>query len=354
MGWAEILAEAAKKKQEQDQANASSGSGVTPEQAAASAAASDGSWQGIVSSIANRPAAQAFINGSLNPNASENLTGLSANPFDRVFGATRGDANSFIRGMATGGGGSSPYLGGVADPSNVLNRTGALGAEINKQLGGRIGPSREESEAAQRNAIGAMGARYGGIGSTGYKDQNQARAQQMALIRQLQDQAAGIGPSLAQAQLQGANEAAMRQAMALGYSQRGAGAGGALKSIREQQAGLTQQNAADSAMLRMQEQLAARQMLGGLIGGMRGQDQSNMQFGLSGQSTLAMQQAAFEEARRQANEQNRLAWEQARQGQAGIDYQNSFMGNFSKILGGAAQIGGMLGGGLEAYGQMHK
>lgn len=220
-------------------------------------------------------------------------------------------------------------------------------------LGGQAVNLERSKIAAQQNAAAAQGSRFGALGNEAARQQDQARAQQMALIKQIQDQAAGRGPSLAQAQLQQANEAAARQAMALGYSQRGAGAAGALKSIREQQAGMTQQNAADSAMLRLQEQLQARQMLGGLLGGMRGQDIGNMQWGLGNQASLGMQQAGLDLARDNSYRQDRLGWEQARQGQAGIDYRNTW-GPVNTILGAVGMGGQMLSGGLEAYGQIKK
>lgn len=103
--------------------------------------------------------------------------------------------------------------------------------------------------------------------------QNQSRDMQMNLMQQLQDQAAGKGPSLAQMQLQKGTDANMMSAMALGQAQRGAGQGGMQKGIAQQQASIGQGMANDSAMLRLQEQMQARQMLGQGLQGMRGQDQ---------------------------------------------------------------------------------
>ena len=110
-------------------------------------------------------------------------------------------------------------------------------------------------------------------GPTG-DDQYQARNMQMSLIQQLQDQAAGRGPSLAQMQLQRGTDANMANAMGMAAGTRGASAAGMNKGIQNQQAGIAQGMAGDAAMLRLQEQMAARNALGQQLGGVRGQDQS--------------------------------------------------------------------------------
>lgn len=102
---------------------------------------------------------------------------------------------------------------------------------------------------------------------------DQARAQQGQLADMLMQQAQGQGPSIAQAQLQAASDQNMRQAMALGASGRGPGAMAQMKAIGDQRSQIGAQQSQDSAMLRLQEQLGARQMLGQHLGGMRGQDQ---------------------------------------------------------------------------------
>jgi hypothetical protein len=144
---------------------------------------------------------------------------------------------------------------------------------------------------------------------------------QMALIQQLQDQAAGKGPSLAQMQLQKATDQNMASAMALGASQRGAGQAGMLRGIQNQQAGLSRGMAADSGILQLQEQMQARQMLGQNLGGMRGQDLGASQMGLgarqfdvdaqnrAGQFNVTTQQTSAESARER---QQRAVIEQAK------------------------------------------
>ncbi len=161
--------------------------------------------------------------------------------------------------------------------------------------------------------------------------QNQTRGMQMQLMQQLQDQAAGNGPSLAQMQLQKGTDQNISQAMALGASQRGAGQAGMMKGIAQQQAQIGQGMANDSAMLRLQEQMQARQMLGSGLQGMRGGDQAQSGMQLQNQQFGATQQMEAERLR----QETQLAYEKMRQ-QAAKD--NS--------------IGGMIGGAMGAIGSM--
>lgn len=217
----------------------------------------------------------------------------------------------------------------------------AMNKEQNRQRDFNAGLNRQQEE-------------YSNMASQLAQQQAQTRAAQWGLIQQLQGQAAGTGPSLAQAQLQQATDRNMQQAMAMGVSQRGAGQTAALHNIAGQRAGIGQQMAGDSAMLRLQEQMAAQQQLGGLLGGMYGQDMQGRQFGMGGQTGLSLAQEQLELARRAEQHQDRLGWEQARQGQAGIDYRNSFAGQFGNIMQGVLGVGNMLGSGLEGYAQIKK
>jgi hypothetical protein len=100
---------------------------------------------------------------------------------------------------------------------------------------------------------------------------DQFRDQQASLSGILFRQATGQGPSVAQGQLQSATDRNLSQAYALAQSA-GASDPGALKHISDQRAAIGQQAAADSAQLRMQEQLGASNQLGQLLAGARGQD----------------------------------------------------------------------------------
>lgn len=146
--------------------------------------------------------------------------------------------------------------------------------------------------------VGNAGQNAQGLGDT--------RSMQMSLIQQLQDQANGVGPSLAQMQLQKGSEQNMANAMALGQSQRGAGQAGMLKGIQGQQAGIAQGMAGDAAMLRLQEQMGARNQLGQSLGQVRGADESMINSNAQRQADAAKQQATLDlEREKMLNEQRK-------------------------------------------------
>ncbi len=128
--------------------------------------------------------------------------------------------------------------------------------------------------------------------------QAQFRNQQQTLAQQLAAQANGQGPSLAQGQLKQATDRNLAQALAMGANQRGPGAASALKDIAGQRASISQQASGDSANLALNEQMQARNQLGQVLAGARGQDLSlagqNAQFaqqtGLANQSANLQQQ----------------------------------------------------------------
>jgi hypothetical protein len=161
----------------------------------------------------------------------------------------------------------------VADASNWVqtNKDALMGVyhpnNVQVGAGGQNGSAVSSGPAAQSGL-----SQSAFVGADGI-EQSQSRGAQMGLIQQLQDQAAGRGPSLAQMQLQRGTDQNMQSAMAMGQSQRGGGRGGTNKAIMSQQANIQQGMAGDSAMLAMQEQLAARNALGQQLGGIRGQDQ---------------------------------------------------------------------------------
>ena len=101
---------------------------------------------------------------------------------------------------------------------------------------------------------------------------NQMRDAQTGLVTDLQNQAAGIGPSLAQAQLQKASDQNLANTMSSIQSTRGMGATAAAGQAQGAGAQAGQQLAQDSAILRLQEQMQAKGMLGQLATGARGQD----------------------------------------------------------------------------------
>jgi hypothetical protein len=78
------------------------------------------------------------------------------------------------------------------------------------------------------------------------------------------DSARGMGPSVAQMQLQRGTDRNMQQAMAFAASQRGANPG-MMRQVANQRASIAQGMTGDAAMLRLQEQLAARAQLASQI-----------------------------------------------------------------------------------------
>jgi hypothetical protein len=131
---------------------------------------------------------------------------------------------------------------------------------------------RSSALAQAMGAAGRAGPQMQGA-SINMRPQDQFRGQQMSLAQALTAQANGQGPSLAQMQLQQATDKNLAQSMALGQSLGGAQAAGlAQRQVMQQQAGTAQQAAADSGALRLQEQMQARNMLGQVLAGARGQD----------------------------------------------------------------------------------
>lgn len=128
------------------------------------------------------------------------------------------------------------------------------------------------------------------------KPQAQFRGTQQNLVGQLEAQAAGQGPSLAQSQLQTATDRNIAQQAALAASGRGRTAGQGMRAAQMGAATANQQAAKQAAELRMQEQMQARQQLAGVASDARSQDigLASSQAGLSQQANLANQQATLQ------------------------------------------------------------
>lgn len=112
------------------------------------------------------------------------------------------------------------------------------------------------------------------------------------LVSELQSQARGEGPSLAQAQMRQAQDRSLAQQLAAAGRSRGAGAAATQRQLMRGQQSAARQIAQDSAIARMQERQAAQQQLGSLT------SQSQQQLGqqlmaarqLETQQQLAAQQ----------------------------------------------------------------
>lgn len=145
-------------------------------------------------------------------------------------------------------------------------------------------------------AVNARKAPTAKAASIDQRPQAQFRNAQANLVGQLEAQAAGQGPSLAQSQLQSATDRNIQQQAALAASARGRTAGQGMRAAQMGAATANQQAARQSAETRMQEQMAARQQLAGVSSDARGQDigLATNQAGLSQQANLANQQAALQ------------------------------------------------------------
>ncbi len=185
----------------------------------------------------------------------------------------------------------------VADPLNIGGggvRNGkdpnSVGQYVDNSLanaGDSVGNFWNSINGAYHPGQVSVGDAGQGAVNRGDSNSNQTRGMQMSLIQQLQDQANGTGPSLAQMQLQRGTDQNLANAMALGQSQRGAGQAGMLKGIQSQQAQIGQGMAGDAAMLRLNEQLQARNQLGQQVSAVRGADDQNAQFYAGQQNSTA-------------------------------------------------------------------
>lgn len=166
--------------------------------------------------------------------------------------------------------------------------------------------------------------------------QDELRKKQMALIMALEDQANGVGPSLAQAQLRQATDRNLGQTMALAATVgQGGPRGAVLRGLGNRLTGANQQAAQDSSMLRLQEQLQARNQLGAIVGGARGQD-----IGLAtGQAEITSREKLAQ--LQQALQQQQLMIERER---LKIGQEQADRGFWSNLLGGVLSTAGTIGG----------
>lgn len=139
--------------------------------------------------------------------------------------------------------------------------------------------------------------------------QNQFREGQMGLMGQLQEQAAGRGPSLATETLRQGAEQNMQQAQALAAGARGGNVASARRAAMEQATNANQNLAGQSAQARIQEQMNARAQLQGVMDSGRGADIG-----------LATSQAGFQQQARMSNmdARNQFALQQGQ-----MDLQNN-------------------------------
>ncbi len=119
------------------------------------------------------------------------------------------------------------------------------------------------------------------------------RQGQMQLMQQLQNQAAGTGPSIAGNQMQQGQEAALAQNIAMANSARGGANPLMARQALQTNAMQGGKMAADMSNLRLQEQMQAQQMLGGIAGQGRQGDLGQNQLAVDAQYKQAGIQQAY-------------------------------------------------------------
>ena len=156
-----------------------------------------------------------------------------------------------VASFATGGliGGGTSLLGGVGKIASGKPKFQGATRKIDKEAF----KIKESEEAAKRSRD---------LEKESAERSKQAHEQRQGLISQLQAQAAGEGPSLAEAQLRSAADRSLAQQLAAAQSQRGGSAGLRERQLLRGQAQAGREVAQDAATARMQERQMAQQLLG--------------------------------------------------------------------------------------------
>jgi len=154
-------------------------------------------------------------------------------------------------------------------------------------------PTDQLAEANYKDYTGTgmadQSSKFGGYAPTSLDANqfNQDRGIQSGLATQLQAQAAGGGPSLAQGQLTAATQQGLAGQLAAAAAQQGnQNPGQMARNLSASSAAAAQNLGAQSAQLRSQEQMGAQGQLAGLTGQMAGQD-----LNLAGQNANIANQA---------------------------------------------------------------
>ncbi len=212
----------------------------------------------------------------------------------KIGGAVVGGPVGFLAADALTGGSTLKGIG------KAMGMGGVKGPQAS-YLGGS--PEALAAQLARSGQIGdfSRGMQGGAFDQQAQEQarQLQVREQQSALAAALAQQAAGQGPSVAQAQLQGALDANQQQALSLAAGARGNTALAQRNAmLAGSQANL--QAGTQMAALRAQEQLSAQQQLAGVLGQQRGMDLEGR--GMYGQQALGLGQQGLssEELRQQA------------------------------------------------------
>lgn len=173
--------------------------------------------------------------------------------------------------QTAGDNGPSTEAGGLGGTlSDIMGTTNHYHVSAPKLNAGNYQFQSDDPSQTGLNAQGLAGQGRGGVqvDTTGinrdYGYQNQSRNQGEQLISQLQDQAAGRGPSLATMQFNQNRDQSIMAGQSMANSARGGQNLGMSQYQAQVGAGQAMQQAsAGSAAMRMQEQLSARQQLAG-------------------------------------------------------------------------------------------
>ncbi len=183
--------------------------------------------------------------------------------------------------------------------------------------------------------------------------QSPLRADQLELLRALQSQAAGLGPSWGEMAINRQRDAGMAQQQSMMASARPDLAGVAGIAAGQNNSRIAMDAAGQASIARLQEQQQAQQLLAGYLGQLSGQD---LQLGQMN-SGLQMQQLGLNDARLLELMRQRAAYQgqgqqySIAQQQLALQRQqlNNQPGWFERMLGttigpGMALLGGLVGG----------
>lgn len=187
--------------------------------------------------------------------------------------------------------------------------------EVSKEKEERSRKRRIEREEELRGTMGEARPEF----QMERGQQQEFRQRQKDLVDQLTAASMGEGPSAAQAQLEMATDRNLRQALALARSQRGGNPALAMRQAQQRQAEAGLEAGQQAAILRAQEQQAARDALAGALQTGRSQDidiaRSQLQADLEGQRMSDAMRQFYESqitGQREADLASALAYEQLR------------------------------------------
>jgi hypothetical protein len=265
---------------------------------------------------------------------------------------------------------------GAAGGAAIGSVAGPWGAAAGGVIGGALGlfggsssskpggyDRREEDLLREMAWAQGRGAEQVGPGERSAGGQ-EFRSGQQDLIRQLQAQARGQGPSLAGMQAYATMDRGMAQQQSLAAGAAPGNEALAARQAMQNSGGLAANTAMTAAQARAAEQMSAQQMLGGALQGARGQDINNEQFNAGWTNNNNLSNAQLRAGQRAQNDQYGLDLR-------GYDLQNGIgamtPGNqlgtqFLSSGGGALAMygtqgmgafgsGGSWGGGGDPYGQ---